>query len=119
MKKELAVFLNPVISWLILAKVIRDQERTFPKGKDTIRRILSEKRPLFCRAESENMSEPQQGFLQRRPLRRALANWLERHQHPFNRGIHFLGIPLALVGVVLFCWLPWHEWYWGVLAFVA
>src|ERR1700710_513012 len=55
----------------------------------------------------------QPGFFQRRPLRRALANWLERHQHPFNRGIHFLGIPLALAGVVLIFWLPWEEWYWG------
>ncbi len=57
------------------------------------------------------------GFFQRRPLRRALYNWLERHQHPFNRGIHFLGIPLALAGVVLLIgW--WHEWYWGLAAFV-
>ena len=64
------------------------------------------------------MTEPQ-GFFQRRPLRRALYNWLERHQHPFNRGIHFLGIPLAFGGVALFVWLPWDEWYWGVLAFVG
>lgn len=64
------------------------------------------------------MSEPQ-GFFQRRPLRRALYNWLERHQHPFNRGIHLLGIPLAVSGGVLLCWLPWDEWYWGVLAFVV
>jgi hypothetical protein len=56
------------------------------------------------------MSE-QQGFFQRRPLRRALYNWLERHQHPFNRGIHFLGIPLAVAGVILFFTLPWEEWY--------
>jgi hypothetical protein len=65
------------------------------------------------------MSELPQGFFQRRPLRTALANWLERHQHPFNRGIHFLGIPLALAGVVLFFTLPWHEWYWGVSAFIV
>ena len=59
------------------------------------------------------MSE-QPGFFRRRPLRRALANWLERHQHPFNRGIHFLGIPLAIAGVFLFvCW-PWDEWFWGL-----
>jgi hypothetical protein len=63
------------------------------------------------------MSEPPT-FLQRRPLRRALANWLERHQHPFNRGIHFLGIPLTLVGIALLCIFPWNEWYWGVAAFV-
>ena len=64
------------------------------------------------------MSE-QPGFFQRRPLRRALANWLERHQHPFNRGIHFLGIPLAIAGVFLFvCW-PWDEWFWGASAFAG
>lgn len=63
--------------------------------------------------------DEQPGFLQRRPLRKALYNWLERHQHPFNRGIHFLGIPLACAGVVLFFWLPWDEWYWGVLAFLG
>jgi len=63
------------------------------------------------------MNEPQ-GILQRRPLRRALVNWLERHQHPFNRGIHLLGIPLALAGVVtLFVW--WDAWYWGLSAFVV
>ena len=67
------------------------------------------------------MSEPtpsRQTFLQRAPirkfLRRALSNWLERHQHPFNRGIHFLGIPLSLAGVVLFFTMPWERWYWGV-----
>lgn len=63
------------------------------------------------------MSE-QPGFFQRKPLRRALYHWLERHQHPFNRGIHLIGIPLALAGVVLFiAW--WDQWYWGVLAFVG
>ena len=63
------------------------------------------------------MSE-QQGFFQRKPLRRALYHWLERHQHPFNRGIHLIGIPLALAGVVLvIVW--WEEWYWGVLAFIG
>jgi hypothetical protein len=70
------------------------------------------------------MSEPpRQSFLQRAPLRRflrrALANWLERHQHPFNRGIHLLGIPLALAGVVLFFSLPWSQWYWGAAAFLG
>src|SRR5262245_21510826 len=55
-------------------------------------------------------------FFRRRPLRRALANWLERHQHPFNRGVHFIGIPLVLIGVVLLFWLPW---YWGVFAIVG
>jgi hypothetical protein len=43
--------------------------------------------------------------------RTARANWLERHQHPFNFAIHLLGIPMALAGVVLLFVLPW---YWGV-----
>jgi hypothetical protein len=54
----------------------------------------------------------------RRPLRRILRNWLERHRHPFNFWIHLLGIPLAVVGVYLFFALPWDGWYWGVGAFV-
>ena len=61
-------------------------------------------------------------FLERRPIRRALrrglANWLERHQHPFNRGIHLIGIPLALlVAPILLFVMPWDAWYWAVLAF--
>jgi hypothetical protein len=48
-------------------------------------------------------------------LRKALGNWRERHQHPFNFAIHLLGIPLAVVGVFLFFFLPW---YWGLGAFV-
>src|SRR5260370_16418601 len=47
----------------------------------------------------------------RRFIRKALGNWLERHQHPFNRSIHLLGIPIAVAGVVLLFFLPW---YWGV-----
>jgi hypothetical protein len=54
----------------------------------------------------------------RRPLRRILGNWLERHRHPFNFWIHLLGIPLAVAGVVLLLVLPWEDWYWGVGAFV-
>lgn len=55
----------------------------------------------------------------RRPLltfvRRALANWRERHQHPFNFAIHMIGIPMTVVGVGLLFLLPW---YWGVGAFI-
>ncbi|MBI2804570.1 MAG: DUF962 domain-containing protein [Planctomycetes bacterium] len=64
------------------------------------------------------MSEPR-GFFERKPLRKALFNWLERHQHPFNRGIHFVGIPLVLASVILFFVLPWEQWYWSAAAFVA
>jgi len=62
------------------------------------------------------------GFFQRRPLRRALRHWRQRHQHPFNFWIHMLGIPLAVTGFVLiivwlFAW-PWADWYWGLGGFV-
>jgi hypothetical protein len=67
------------------------------------------------------MSEPQ-GFFQGGPLRRFAwrwsQHWLERHQHPFNRRIHFLGIPMTFIGVLLVVFLPWDDWYWGVGAFV-
>jgi hypothetical protein len=61
------------------------------------------------------------GFLQRAPirrfLRRAAANWRERHQHPFNRGIHAVGIPLSLlVAPALLVAFPW---WWALAAFVA
>src|SRR5262245_55405989 len=54
----------------------------------------------------------------RRPLRRILANWRERHRHPFNFWIHLIGIPMAVAGVVLLFALPWAQWYWGVGAFI-
>jgi len=34
-------------------------------------------------------------------MRRWLENWLERHQHPLSRGLHFLAIPLLPAGAVL------------------
>ena len=46
-------------------------------------------------------------FLRRRPLRRFLRHWLERHQHPFNFAIHLIGIPLAFAGVAMFFTIPW------------
>ncbi len=58
---------------------------------------------------------PQFGILRRRPLRRILTNWLERHRHPFNFWIHLLGIPLAVVGIVLFFFVAW---YWALAALV-
>ena len=50
-----------------------------------------------------------------RPLRKVLRNWRLRHRHPFNFGIHLIGIPLAVAGVVLMCL---QEWAWGIGAFV-
>lgn len=32
---------------------------------------------------------------------RARANWLRRHQHPFNFFIHMLGIPIACIGILM------------------
>jgi hypothetical protein len=55
------------------------------------------------------------GLFRRRPLRRALRNWRERHQHPFNFGIHLVGIPMAVAGLLLLC-VGWYwdvPWYWG------
>jgi len=58
------------------------------------------------------------GLLEKKPLRRALAHWRARHQHPVNFALHLVGIPLAVTGVVLFFAWPWDEWYWGVGCFV-
>jgi hypothetical protein len=62
--------------------------------------------------------EPVADPLRRRPLRRILRNWRERHRNPFNFWIHLVGIPMAVAGVVLLIALPWEQWYWGVGAFV-
>jgi hypothetical protein len=48
-------------------------------------------------------------------LKRRLQGWRLRHQLPFNFYIHLIGIPLAVLGVVLLFVLPW---YWGVGAIV-
>lgn len=45
----------------------------------------------------------------------ARRNWLLRHQHPFNFGVHLLGIPVALTGLVLFFFVPWY-WALGTVA---
>ena len=53
----------------------------------------------------------------RRPILRVLSkavhNWMERHQHPFNFAIHLIGIPVAVAAIPVFFLLPW---YWGVAA---
>ncbi len=59
------------------------------------------------------------GFFQRRPSRRALRNWLERHRHPFNFWIHIIGIPLAIAGIGMFLFGPWSAWPWALAAFVG
>lgn len=60
--------------------------------------------------------EPKPSFLQRKPIRRALRNWLDRHQHPFNFAIHLVGIPLAFAGLAMFFYWPWP---WALAALVG
>lgn len=55
-------------------------------------------------------------YYRRRPLRRFLRNWLERHQHPFSFAIHMIGIPLAFAGFVMFFTSPWP---WALAAVVV
>src|SRR5262245_25691197 len=59
-----------------------------------------------------------------RPRRPVLAfllkrykGWRTRHRLPFNFGIHMIGIPMTLVGIVLLFMYLSH-WYWGVGLFV-
>jgi uncharacterized membrane protein YGL010W len=49
-------------------------------------------------------------------VRKALANWRERHQHPFNFAIHLVGIPVAVAGALLLLIPGWRLW--GIGAFV-
>jgi hypothetical protein len=48
-------------------------------------------------------------------LRKVLRNWRERHRLPFNFAIHLIGIPLALLGLLLL----FLDWRWGAGAFVV
>lgn len=50
-------------------------------------------------------------------INRRLQGWLIRHRHPVNFAIHLIGIPLAVLGVLLLLW-PGIDWYWGIGAFV-
>ena len=61
---------------------------------------------------------PGGGLLRRRPLRRIIKHWLERHRHPFNFWIHMIGIPMAIAGVILFFFIPYIPWYWALAALI-
>jgi hypothetical protein len=58
-------------------------------------------------------SDPETSW--RRPVRKILHNWLQRHRHPLNFWIHLIGIPLAVAGVVLFFFVAW---YWALTALI-
>ncbi len=47
------------------------------------------------------------------PPRSWLKNWFERHQHPVSRGLHYVGIPLALAAVVL-AGVQLAQWRWDL-----
>ena len=67
------------------------------------------------------MNQPSRGYsfpIARRAWKlatRALANWRERHQHPFNHAIHMVGIPLTLIGLASLLVL---DWPWSLSLFV-
>lgn len=42
-----------------------------------------------------------------------LANWLERHQHPVSRWLHYVGIPLTVMAVFLAGW-QLYQWRWDL-----
>lgn len=50
-------------------------------------------------------------------VRRFVVNYIERHQHPLNRLLHLVGVPLTFVAsiVMLLFDLPW----WAVGCFVG
>jgi len=52
-----------------------------------------------------------------------LRNWVERHQHPVSRWLHYVGIPLAVgalvVGLVQLVQWRWDLWWRPVVLLVA
>jgi hypothetical protein len=77
---------------------------------------MTGEREFQGRLSSVDEAPKRQTWRERKPLRKAIWNWLERHQHPFNRGIHCVGIPLAVAGVVMFFTSPW---YWALAALIV
>jgi hypothetical protein len=51
------------------------------------------------------------GVSARRPY--WLQNWLERHQHPVSRGLHYVGIPLTVAAVVV-AGVQLYQWRWDL-----
>lgn len=42
-----------------------------------------------------------------------LQNWIERHQHPVSRWLHYVGIPLTIAAVVL-AGVQLTQWRWDL-----
>lgn len=66
-------------------------------------------------SQCENPAQSSEASRRKKPIRKALRNWRQRHQHPFNFAIHMVGIPLTVIGLILLFFSPW---YWGVGLFV-
>jgi hypothetical protein len=66
-------------------------------------------------------SSPRWRFPILRWIGRRLLAWKHRHQHPVNFGLHLLGIPLAVLGLLSLVFLSWYgvPWYWGLSALVV
>ncbi len=45
-------------------------------------------------------------------MREFIRKWPPRHQHPVNRVLHALGIPMTILAIPLACWQLYH-WDWG------
>jgi len=50
-------------------------------------------------------------------LFRFLHNYSQRHQHPLNRILHGVGLPVTFVLPVIFLIWEWH-WGWALLSFL-
>ena len=48
---------------------------------------------------------------------RLLSNWFLRHEHPFNRALHLLGIPLGNLAPLILALIG--TWWWAAAALLA
>ena len=51
-------------------------------------------------------------------IRRFIANYLPRHTHPVNRGLHAVGVPLCFI-VAPVAAIAGADWYWHVGSFIG
>jgi len=45
-----------------------------------------------------------------------MENYKEKHQHPLNKLCHSIGIPMIVISLPLFFFIPW---YWALTLFVV
>ncbi|HAD57641.1 MAG TPA: hypothetical protein DCG12_00145, partial [Planctomycetaceae bacterium] len=51
-------------------------------------------------------------------IRRFIDNYLPRHTHPLNRGLHAIGVPLSFI-VAPAAAIAGADWYWHVGSFIG